>query len=215
MKEIVGWIPVLQNSNVHPSLFSRGGAIEKEAAPEESDNDGAGLVDWCNEDVFSQGGMQTVVGGVANGKSELEVTTVVAIKEVSQEERPHEEAMEVAGRGVPAPKPQRTFSRRAMKIVPVEELMVTEVETQSAKPAAVISKKRGRLSVDVETLNHTRVMERPLTEILVAAPLAVDLGSKTGRKKAQPASTCGSKRLQIGATRGNQCRLTVPAKFRD
>ena len=89
--------------------------------------------------------------------------------------------------------------------------MVGDAENKSTKPATALSKKRGRLSLDVETLNHTRLMERPLTEILVQGPLAVEPVRKARGKKGQPASTsCVGKR-----SRGNQGRLTVPAKFRD
>ena len=209
-KEIVGWVALPQKSNARQSLISSTSAVANDADLEESDDeDSRGLVHWSSEDVFSQGGVRTMIGTENNGG---DLSEEPACKERPQEDSPQEEGLEVVDKiEVQALEPEKTFTRRVAKTVPMEEFMVGDAENKSTKPATALSKKRGRLSLDVETLNHTRLMERPLTEILVQGPLVVEPVRKARGKKGQPASTsCVGKR-----SRGNQGRLTVPAKFRD
>ncbi|KAG0630554.1 hypothetical protein M758_1G187300 [Ceratodon purpureus] len=164
-----------------------------------------------------RGGVRTVLGStVANESVRLE-----GGENSGEKERPSLENDEVAVAETPertedrAPSPKKTFIRRATRTMATEEPGVADVELESSRPIIALSKKRrGRRSLDVDTLNHTRLMERPLTEILIAAPLA-DLDSKGNEKDDQPTSNCIVKRPRTGATRGNSQRLTVPAKFRE
>lgn len=79
---------------------------------------------------------------------------------------------------------EKTFTRVAMV-----EFVVGNAKNKSTKPATILSKKRGRLSLGVETFNYTRLIERSLTEIL-AEPVR-----KVKGKKGQPTSTtCIGKR---------------------
>ena len=213
-KEIAGWVPLQQKSSVRPSLFSAAPVVEDRE--DSDDEDSAGLVHWCTDDVFSQGGVRTVVGNDADVKTPLQITEETPKDLSPQEQLPVDEAAESPDRiDILSPEPQRTFSRRVVKTVVQDEAMVAVVETQSAKPAAPLAKKRGRKSADVETLNHTRLMERPLTEILVDAPLATEPDSTSRGKRSDAPSSFVAKKLRTGTTRANQGRLTVPAKFRD
>ncbi|KAG0556225.1 hypothetical protein KC19_11G036400 [Ceratodon purpureus] len=216
--KIGGWVVTSHKSN--PSLFPPAEAVGDHTDANESSDDEdnpVGVVEWCDDDLFSQGGVRTVLGStVANESVRLE-----GGENSGEKERPSLENDEVAVAETPertedrAPSPKKTFIRRATRTMATEEPGVADVELESSRPIIALSKKRrGRRSLDVDTLNHTRLMERPLTEILIAAPLA-DLDSKGNEKDDQPTSNCIVKRPRTGATRGNSQRLTVPAKFRE
>ncbi|KAG0574757.1 hypothetical protein KC19_VG288300 [Ceratodon purpureus] len=212
-KEVAGWVPLQQKLSVRPLLVSPpAAAVEDREDLEDSDDEvGAGLVHWCNDDVFSEGGVRTMVGNDANKKKRLDLSEELPKKERPQEERPVDEAAKNPDRiELPALELEKTFSRRVVRTMAEVEPVIADLATQSAKPTAALCKKQGRLSIDIETLNHTRLMERPLTEIL-----AEKLVSTTRGKRSEAASTCVGKKLRTGTTRANQCRLTVPAKFRD
>lgn len=217
---ISGWVPIPSKSNARPSLFGRGGATAKETDLQDSDDneDGNGLVHWCNTDVFSQGGVRTV-------STDLELEKTVEPDNVHEEtpsggnnapeeiqersmEVPQVEVAEVAEQSLQESEPEKILTRR-QRILTMETPTVSEEEALGQKPKTVYTKKRGRPCMDVETLNHTRKTERPLNEILVTAPMFVSSNSKGGKNSSKEQTSNGKK------LRGNQVRLTVPAKFRD
>ena len=218
-KDIAGWVRIPKKAIERAEHVSPVPVPDEPEGPEESDDDdSAGLVHWCDDDLFSQGGVRTVFGTNSNEKSGIEVTEAESpTEETRGEERPQDGSTSSPTRIEDSvPEPQKTFTRRASRTVP-EELTpaIGDVETLSTKPRGTLSKKRGRKLVDVETLNHTRVMERPLTEILVEAPVYVEPVLKPKGKNVQPELTFAGKRLRTAATRSSGLRLTIPAKFRD
>ena len=92
----------------------------------------------------------------------------------------------------------------------LETPTASEGEASGQKSAAVYTKKRKSPSIEVETLNHTRRIERPLTEILTVAPMYQGSNSKGDGKNAPSVQNSNIKKLRV-----NQVRLTIPAKFRD
>lgn len=82
----MGWVALPQKSNARPSLISSPSTVANDADLEESDdNDSQRLVHWLSEDVFSKGGVRTVIITQNNGDDLSEEPTS---KERPQEDSP-------------------------------------------------------------------------------------------------------------------------------
>jgi hypothetical protein len=183
-KGIAGWAPIGQKSTVNPLLSTLGGAsdvaldpliarssksaskgashnklkefpivaaVEDIDAVEEaaySDDEPEGLVHWCGNDIFKEGGVRSVLPGPEEEHLEPEV------KKPIQPTKAGVEAM-------------RTSGRLSSKATVAAATTIKVVEDQVVAP----KRKRSNLDKDDRSLNHTRIVEKPLNEILSAAPL--------------------------------------------
>lgn len=228
---ITGWEPLSQKSQIRPVLHELDGVtIEDSDAVEYNDEEEDDLRNqhWCADDVFMQGGVRSVsveeLENEANKQrvpqpldhvlpvpqhltsySCRQVKSVPAVCTTS--------VLSNCSEGTPRNSPMDAWcgSTKTASVDP--ERVQTKTDGEKAC-ASVGKKKRGRLQLNVSSLNHTRVMERPLKDILGTAA-HIDDAHKLHGEGVGSNSKGAVKRRPDRPTRGNKLRLTVPSKFRD
>lgn len=173
---------------------------DSDAVDEEEDD--LGIQHWCADDVFKQGGVRSV------SMEELE-------NEANKQRVPEslDPVLSNCSEGTPTNSPMDASCGYTKTASVNPERAQTKTDEEKAC-ASIGRKKRGRLQLNISSLNHTRVMERPLNDILGTAAYVDDAHNLHG-EGASSNSKGAVKRRPDRPTRGNKLRLTVPSKFRD